>query len=296
MTFAFFPTIFYHTVISAYLLPASLMENDLDSLLDDALADFDKPANSSSSVTTTQTAGEPKQKKASEEPQLAPPVDVFKEFFSDDMTEKLQEEWKAAMQELKDEDPELANQLKLMSQLGDTAASSGASSSAAGHGSNVDEKMKEALDSMAKCVDEEIPTDDVMKNFLNLGLGGPALDGDGMPGIEMMEDVMKMMLSRDVLYPPMKEMANSFPSWLIKNKDNISETEQKNYENQLVCLEIICSEFESEKDSDSESVKKERFNKIMTTVNEMQKHGQPPASLMGDQNTPMMPPENCIIS
>ena len=268
------------------------MEGDLNSLLDDALADFDKPAATSSGDKASSQETTSKNND-DEPPMLPPPVDVFKEFFDSDMSDKLQEEWNSAMKELREEDPDLANHMKFMSQCGGPSSSNANQISKDNESSSVDAKMKEALESMAKGMDDS-STDDMMQNMLNLNLQDSSGGESGLPGLEMMEDMMKMMLSKEMLYPPMKEMQNNYPAWLENNKDSLSAAEKNNYEKQLVCIKTICKEFECETVSDSEEVKKNRFTLIMNSVNEMQQYGQPPASLMGEKDT--MPQENCIIS
>lgn len=70
---------------------------------------------------------------------------------------------------------------------------------------------------------------------------------------------------------------------------------------------------ETENDSDSEEVKKQRFDKILALMQEMQNYGQPPEELVGEQQSaffqvdpegnPMLPqlpagvdsPQNCSI-
>lgn len=278
------------------------MENDgLDALLDDALADFDKPVPSSSK---TQTAPQQQPEEAlsnnqENPPLLPPPHDVFKEFFGNEMSEKLEEEWNSAMKELQDEDPNLARDMKLLSNLENLSASNGANANTStdvdpDSSGSVSEKVKEALESMAKSAQEDVGSDDLMKNFLNLGLDDANASGDNLPGFNIMEDMMKMMLSKDMLYPPMKEMIKNYPPWMEKNKEKTSKTDMLNYEKQLDCMKKVCNEFESEKDSDSDSVKKTRFETIMNTVNQMQQFGQPPSDLINDK-TPV-PQEGCLIS
>ena len=271
------------------------MDNGLDALLDDALADFDKPAPGlSKPVNEKKPQG---QGDVADSPVLQPPVNLFDEFFDEDMSGKLQQEWNAAMKELNDEDPALADHIKMMSQNLNAPSTSGTSqNSKPSQSSDFDAKVKEALKSMAQSNSDNIPGEDVMKNMFNLNLNDPDASGDDFPGLGMMEDMMKMMLSKDMLYPPMNEMRKNFPEWLEKNQNSISESEKKNYGKQLNCLDVICKEFESETVSDSDATKKERFNAIMSAVNEMQQYGQPPASLLDEHDAASIPQEACRIS
>jgi len=273
------------------------MEDDLDTLLDDALADFDKPV---ASISRNDCLAESQQQQpptSYDSTFLQPPVNVFQEFFDGDMSEKLQVEWNAAMKELHEEDPDLADQIKMMSQnLNEPSTSNVPQSSNTTQPSEFDTKVKEALESMAKSSLNDVPPDDIMKNMFDLNLDDTDGSEGDFPGLGMMEDMMKMMLSKEMLYPPMNELRKNFPEWLEKNKDLISENEKKNYENQLGCLNIICKEFESEKDSDSDTTKKNRFDAVMNAVNKMQQYGQPPASLLEDYDVSSLPQEPCCIS
>lgn len=47
-------------------------------------------------------------------------------------------------------------------------------------------------------------------------------------------------------------------------------------------MQVVCSEFESEKDSDSSDTKKERFQRILSIMQQMQECGSPPKDLVGD--------------
>ena len=68
-------------------------------------------------------------------------------------------------------------------------------------------------------------------------------------------------------------------------EENKSKTEPKdfeNYERQLEYMKKICSEFEAEKDGDNDTVKKERFERILDCMQNMQELGYPPEELVGD--------------
>ncbi|XP_076807338.1 peroxisomal biogenesis factor 19-like [Clavelina lepadiformis] len=288
------------------------MDPDLDNLLEDALADFDKPAakpkttpdagpSSSSKVTSSASKlstcpGNPNQHN------LNPPTEIFKEFFDDDLTEKLQEEWATAMKELVDDSPELASQLQFMSKA--TESMGGCDLNKDPKKGNFDQKIKATLESMSQALDDEdISEDEIMKKMLNMGMGdslpGDGIPGDGIPGDElgglgMMEELMKSMLSKEMLYPPMKELCKNYPQWLENNKKTISSRDMENYQKQLSCLQKICVEFENETDSNTEDEKKTRLTRIMDNVNEMQKYGQPPEALVPNGNSSV--PESCIVS
>lgn len=74
----------------------------------------------------------------------------------------------------------------------------------------------------------------------------------------------------------------------------------------------ICNELEKEKDTDSEEIKKRRFEMILSLMQDMQTYGQPPEELIGEhpallqfdsEGNPIIPPlppgveipQNCCI-
>jgi peroxin-19 len=69
---------------------------------------------------------------------------------------------------------------------------------------------------------------------------------------------------------------------LNENKDQLSAEELKRYTKQMELMRQVCDEFDSEKPEDSESVKKERFQRILSVMQQMQQCGSPPNQLIGD--------------
>ena len=73
-----------------------------------------------------------------------------------------------------------------------------------------------------------------------------------------------------------------YPKYLEENKDKISAKDFENYTTQYEIIQKICTEFESESDSDSSSVKDKRLEKIMDFMEKMRSYGQPPKELIGE--------------
>lgn len=98
----------------------------------------------------------------------------------------------------------------------------------------------------------------------------------------MVTNLMQNLLSKNVLYPALKEMTEKYPQYLEDNKDTLSRQEIKRYSHQLDLMLVVCREFESESPDDSESVKNERFQRILSVMQKMQDCGPPPKELIGD--------------
>ena len=62
----------------------------------------------------------------------------------------------------------------------------------------------------------------------------------------------------------------------------MSAEDLKRYTQQLDLMRVVCDEFDQERDDDSPDVKKERFQRILVTMQKMQQCGSPPTDLLGD--------------
>lgn len=97
------------------------------------------------------------------------------------------------------------------------------------------------------------------QDILNL-FGG---QGDQNAFLPFMQGMMQSLLSKEVLYPSLKDILDKFPDWLSQNKEKLSEQDAERYENQKKLMEEICSELEKEKDTDTDEQKKEQFEKVL---------------------------------
>merc|ERR1719494_135847 len=95
-----------------------------------------------------------------------------------------------------------------------------------------------------------------------------------------MEGMMENLLSKDLLYPSLKEIKEKYPQWFEENRSKISCDEFDKYKKQEAVVCKLCELFEGEKDSDSETVKKDRILKTVSLMEEMQTYGHPPSDMM----------------
>ena len=158
-----------------------------------------------------------------------------------------------------------------------------------------DQTLQATIASMTQNTEQlqsEPTEEDLMRMLGGLGLGadGAGAFGGGAGGemgdfMPMMQTMMKSILSKDVLYPSLKDVCSKYPAYLADNKSKLSATDLNNYTRQHDLMKQICGEFEKEQASDSESVKEARLERIMDLMEQMRGCGQPPAELVGD-----MPP------
>jgi len=142
--------------------------------------------------------------------------------------------------------------------------------------------------------------------FANLGVSDGGGGAPGAAGLQegftnlmpMMEGMMQSLLSKDLLYPAMKELAEKYPDYLADNRAKLSEDEYAAYNKQCELTRRICFKFEEESaEKDTEAMKKERFDAVMGMMQEMQALGHPPKELTGETaDGPPAMPQECSVS
>uniref|UniRef100_A0A3B5MZL0 Peroxisomal biogenesis factor 19 n=1 Tax=Xiphophorus couchianus TaxID=32473 RepID=A0A3B5MZL0_9TELE len=111
--------------------------------------------------------------------------------------------------------------------------------------------LKETLRGLAKNADN-LQVNDLVKALE----GGE--DGNILP---IMQSIMQNLLSKDVLYPSLKEITSKYPEWLETNKSTLSAEDHQRYQQQAKIMGDICKLFENEEE---EAGDKERtFESIM---------------------------------
>ncbi|XP_075988841.1 peroxisomal biogenesis factor 19 [Anticarsia gemmatalis] len=121
-----------------------------------------------------------------------------------------------------------------------------------------------------------------MFNNFNMGEGGQ----DGNMFVPFMQGMMQSLLSKEVLYPSLKELVDKYPAWLADNKDKIDKAEYERFCKQQQLMQQVCSELEPEQESDPDDVKRKRFDTVLDLMQKMQDLGQPPTELVGDIGVP----------
>ena len=94
----------------------------------------------------------------------------------------------------------------------------------------------------------------VLKEMQNGGLEGGA-DDEGFN--KMLMGMMEQLTNKDILYEPMKELHNKFPTWMAKNKNNTAADDLKRYEEQQRLVGNIVARFERKDYSDAKAEDRE---------------------------------------
>eukprot|EP00879_Flechtneria_rotunda_P001187 GHRR01001334.1.p1 GENE.GHRR01001334.1~~GHRR01001334.1.p1 ORF type:complete len:365 (+),score=176.34 GHRR01001334.1:151-1245(+) len=107
--------------------------------------------------------------------------------------------------------------------------------------------------------------------------GAAGAAGAGGDQMNMIVDVvMQHLLSKEVLYQPMKEIMEKYPPWLNqqaagRHSSQVSAEDLDRYRQQYACITRVCEAFETEPDNTA---------KIMALLQEMQACGEPPADIV----------------
>ncbi|XP_053621927.1 peroxisomal biogenesis factor 19 [Plodia interpunctella] len=124
---------------------------------------------------------------------------------------------------------------------------------------------------------------DLANMFGNFNLADGGQDGNMF--VPFMQGMMQSLLSKEVLYPSLKELVDKYPAWLQENKGKIEQSEYERFSSQQQLMREVCAELEPELDSDPDEVKRRRFEKVLDMMQRMQDLGQPPTELVGDMSS-----------
>lgn len=230
---------------------------------------------------------------ASTNPYFPPPFSGFPstQEGDDSAGRDLAEQLDEAMRSFIGDDPELMQNIEILAKAAESAGDS-------------PEAQKEFADTLAKTLSslaqnaeglqEHLNEEDLNQAFSNLGLNpenvGVGLDGSTGGGggadnpdiLPVMQNMMKTLLSKEVLYPSLKEISQKYPKWLEENEGKTDKELIENYTLQYNLMKTICQEFEKETLADSEDTKNHRFKRILELMQEMQELGQPPKEILGE--------------
>ncbi|XP_026870415.1 peroxisomal biogenesis factor 19 isoform X1 [Electrophorus electricus] len=246
-------------------------DTELDELLDSALDDFEK-TNVPRVSSNVQPSAEAK---GGQKSSLMEDNQFFESLFEGEMANQAREEWEKAMAELAQEEPELLQQFQKLSEAAGKVGTDAASQQ------EFASCLKETLSGLAKNTDNlqaaGLAGEDLAKTLEGLGLDesseGGGDDGNILP---IMQSIMQNLLSKDVLYPSLKEITEKYPDWLKNNRHSLPPVDIHRYEQQHRIMGEICSQFE--RDGDGQS----NFESILELMQKLQDLGQPPKELAGE--------------
>ncbi|KAF2692187.1 Pex19-domain-containing protein [Lentithecium fluviatile CBS 122367] len=118
----------------------------------------------------------------------------------------------------------------------------------------------------------------MLKEMESGGFGGEGSDEDFS---KVLMGMMEQLTNKDILYEPMKELHDKFPTWMEQNRTKVKEDDLKRYEEQHLLVREIVGRFERKGYSDSNAGDREY---IVERMQKMQAAGSPPPDLVGDMN------------
>ncbi|KAI1901199.1 hypothetical protein AGOR_G00031840 [Albula goreensis] len=260
---------------SASSEPAENPDAELDELLDSALDDFEKTNTAPPPPNTTAPPTS-----ATERPPLLEDSKFFESLFEGEMCSQAREEWERAMTELAQEEPELLQHFHKLSEAAGRVGTDVASQQ------EFTSCLKETLSGLAKNADNlqssGLAGEDLAKTLEGLGLDESA-EGGGDDGniLPIMQSIMQNLLSKEVLYPSLKEITDKYPEWLSCNRQSLPPDQYRRYEQQHKIMGEICSHFEREGDGEQDGGEN-NFENILELMQQLQDLGQPPKELAGE--------------
>jgi len=226
----------------------------LSELLDDALKDFD---NSGEPATTSMTT--------SQTPAMDMDVDFLKESFEETMRSFMdngQANLAVGLQEI------------LMEQAGP----------------DMKAVIQESLKNLSEAKQNLPEGSDMTSIFANMGLQDDVNLGEDM--MPMLMQFMQPLLSKEVLYPSIKDLYEKYPKWLEDNEPTCNKEEFDRHLKVYGCVKEVKDHLESQQDTDDEITKMRKFKELMELLKKMQECGQPPEELLRDVADGNLLPEN----
>lgn len=273
---------------------AAKADEGLEELLDSCLEDFDKPlpTPATSSPQTGADAAKAEVKDSNTDMKFLENCNWGEEFkqFQDVMENFLENE--SELNELRN----LMGNLTENGGLGDGA---------------LDQSFVDTIRGLTEGAQNipEMSPEELAGMFNNFDLNDPSQGGtDQLPELmPLMHNVMQKLMSKELLYPSLKEIVDKYPEWLAEKQSSLKQEEYEQFTEQFNLMKTVCEEFEKETESDSDEIKKERFEKVLMLMQKIQNCGNPPKELVSGigQNVPLdehgnlqipgMPQQCCIM-
>ena len=90
---------------------------------------------------------------------------------------------------------------------------------------------------------------------------------------EVIDGMMKQLLSKEVMYEPMKQICERFPAWLAEKEAVLSKDDYERHGRQYQFFQKIVAVYDTEPDN---------FPRLMELMQDMQECGQPPSEIIKD--------------
>lgn len=211
-----------------------------------------------------------------------------------------------ALSNFLEDEPQLKQQFSKIAQTANRAASA-----------STDEEFEATLSETLKSISEtalsfgDPPSEEELSRLVgSLGLEGEGSNGvppaGGVPGlVSMMQSMMQNLLSKELLYPALRDIVEKYPDWLAEKRPSLAVSEYERFNRQYELMRQVCQEFEGEQSGDAQEVKRARFERVLALMHKMQECGHPPKELvemnpelgLDEHGNPSIPgmPEQCSL-
>ncbi|XP_029083211.1 peroxisomal biogenesis factor 19 isoform X1 [Monodon monoceros] len=244
-------------------------DRELEELLESALDDFDKAKPSPAPPpTTTAPDASGSQKRSpgdtAKDALFASQEKFFQELFDSELASQATAEFEKAMKELAEEEPHLVEQFQKLSEAAGRVGSDATSQQ------EFTSCLKETLSGLAKNA-TDLQNSGMSEEELTKAMEGLGMDeGDGEGTIlPIMQSIMQNLLSKDVLYPSLKEITEKYPEWLQTHRESLPPEQFEKYQEQHSVMGKICEQFEAETPTDSEATQKARFEVVLDLMQQV---------------------------
>lgn len=108
-------------------------------------------------------------------------------------------------------------------------------------------------------------------------------EGDGLDSATsmMMQPILSMLFSKEILYPSLKLMLENYDKYIEEKKDKLTEEEIKKCHEQKDYIKEMCTVYENSSETDSKEAKAEQLKNILDLL---EKCGMPPSELVPEVN------------
>ncbi|KAL0130424.1 hypothetical protein PUN28_002240 [Cardiocondyla obscurior] len=242
-------------------------DTELNDLLDSALQDFEKVSISNIEKGNTDTNVSDSVEKETDKHEMS------ENKWTEDFLKQTTSQFEKELQNLLENDTGLEAAFQKIGQISP-------SDTADGKDTNIDfqSTISQVLKDLTKNSESLQNEPDVTAMFRQTPLDGDV--GDILP---FMQGMMERLLSKEVLYPSLKELSDKYPAWLEEHRATLDSSDLQRYMKQSELMQKVCIELEKEKEDDAEDVKQHRFECVLKLMTEMQNYGQAPDDLIGEQ-------------
>ncbi|XP_063213627.1 peroxisomal biogenesis factor 19 isoform X2 [Chroicocephalus ridibundus] len=243
---------------------------ELEELLDSALDDFEKARPAAPPQPPAPPSG------AQPSPSAAAKEKFFQELFEGELAAQAAAEFEQAMQELAREEPHLVEQFQKLSEAAGRVGGDAASQQ------EFTSCLKETLSGLAKNA-TDLQSSSASEEELAKALEGLGLEeGDDGGVLPVMRSIMQSLLSKDVLYPSLKEITEKYPEWLRRHGQALPAEQYERYRAQHGVMGRICRQLEGERPGEGEEERRARFETLLDLMQQLQDLGHPPKELAGE--------------